>query len=131
MVSILGAVNKLGILKLWKKIQRNYYMSHISTGDPANFRPTYLLDTIYKLDSGILARKLIRVSKENNWLSVAMKGFLPAIRGIQEHTFVLELAILEAKKKKSNLFISWLDLSNTFCSILDSKPSQVYLYPRE
>ena len=57
-------------------------MSHISTDDPANVRPTYLLDTIYKLDSGILARKLIRVSKENNWISVAQKSVLLATRSI-------------------------------------------------
>ena len=76
---------------------------------------------MYKLYSGILASNLIRVSKENNWVTVEQKGFLPGITDIQEHTFIFESATLEAKKKTSNLFISCLDLSNTFGSIQNSK----------
>ena len=54
---------------------------------------------MYKLYSGILEIKLIRVSKENNWISVEQIGFLLCIGGIQAHTFVLESAIQEARNK--------------------------------
>ena len=37
--------------------------------------------------------------------------------GIQEHTFLLESAITEAKKRHDDLHIVWLDLANAFGSI--------------
>ena len=61
---------------------------------------------MYKLYSGILARKLIRISKEKNWISFEQIGFLLGIGGIQVHTFVLESAIHEAKNKIC-LFLGW------------------------
>ena len=57
------------------------------------------------------------VSTKNGWLSPEQKGFLPAVRGIQEHTHLLQSAIDEAKRAKRNLSICWLDLSNAFGSI--------------
>ena len=48
------------------------------------------------------------------------------VRGIQEYTYVLESAIQESKKKKNNLFITWMDLSNVFGSISHSKLFHIF-----
>lgn len=51
------------------------------------------------------------------WISPEQKGFLPGVRGIQEHTHVLHTSIEEAKQGKQDLTIVWLDLCNAFGSI--------------
>ena len=53
----------------------------------------------------------------HHWLSAEQKGFLPGVRGIQEHTFLLQTAIDEAKKHHGDLSVAWLDLTNAFGSI--------------
>ena len=64
MVSILGAVHKLGISKLWKenKVTLIYKKGH--TNDPSNFSQICLLNTMYILYSRMLRSKLIHISKE-------------------------------------------------------------------
>jgi hypothetical protein len=48
------------------------------------------------------------------------------MHGIQEHTMLLESAIEEAKLKKSNLIICWLDLANAFGSLLNEYLHQLF-----
>ena len=87
------------------------------TDDPGNFRPISLLNALYKLYSGILASRITRTATPHNWLSAEQKGFLPGVRGIHEHTFLLQTAIDEAKKHRGDLSVAWLDLTNAFGSI--------------
>lgn len=51
------------------------------------------------------------------WISPEQKGFLPGVRGIQEHTHILHTVIEESKRKRRNMVIAWLDLSNAFGSM--------------
>ena len=49
---------------------------------------------------------MTKIVTTHGWLSAELKGFLPGIRGIQEHMFLLQTAINEAKKNYGDLFIS-------------------------
>ena len=51
------------------------------------------------------------------WLSPEQKGFLPGVRGIQEHTQLLQTVVEEATFKRRNMSVAWLDLCNAFGSI--------------
>ena len=84
---------------------------------PSNFRPISLLRTMYKIYSGILSSRIINVTMSKEWISFQQKGFLSGLKGIQEHTFLLESAITEAKKRHDDLHILWLDVANTFGSL--------------
>jgi hypothetical protein len=111
------AVWHLGISADWK-ITRTIPI--YKKGDPAdfgNFRPIFLLSTLYKLFSGVIASRLCTVTSINGWLSAEQKGILPGAHGIQEHSILLETAIGEAKHLKRNLTICWLDLANAFGSL--------------
>ena len=110
-------VHRLGIPRTWRDSKTILIHKKEETIIPSNFRPISLLNTLYKLYSGILSSKLVSIATANDWISKEQKGFLPGVRGIQEHTYVLESAIQESKKKKNNLFITWLDSSNAFGSI--------------
>ena len=48
------------------------------------------------------------------------------MKGIQEHTFLLELAITEAKKRHDYLHIVWLDLANAFGSLPHSTLNKLF-----
>ena len=53
----------------------------------------------------------------NESISSQQKSFLPGLKRIQEHTFLLESAFTEAKKRHDDLHIVWLDLANAFGSL--------------
>ena len=54
--------------------------------DPSSFLPRCLLNTMYKLYSGILENTLTRISKENNWASIQQKFFY---RVLEENNNIL------------------------------------------
>ncbi|CAI5733073.1 unnamed protein product [Peronospora farinosa] len=54
---------------------------------PENWRPICLLPTVYKLYSGLLARRLSRWMEGNDRLPMAQKGFR-AFNGCHEHNFL-------------------------------------------
>lgn len=68
--------------------------------------------------SGAIATRLCNVARSIDWLSAEQKGFLPGVHGIQEHTMLLETAVGEAKHRKDDMAICWLDLMNAFGSLL-------------
>ena len=115
--TVLSAVHALGIPSSWKQSRTIMIHKKGDTDDPSNFRPISLLSTLYKLYSGILASRLTKTATSHGWLSAEQKGFLPGVRGIQEHTFLLQTAIDEAKKNYGDLSIAWLDLTNAFGAI--------------
>ena len=112
-----AAVWKLGIPGQWKSSKTILIFKKGDDSDISNFRPISLLSTIYKLFSSVITSKLVRVASLYEWLSPEQKGFLPGVRGIQEHTHILQSAIDDAKANKKCISICWLDLSNAFGSL--------------
>jgi hypothetical protein len=75
-----------------------------SIGQEGNHRRLrHLLSTLHKWCSISIALRLTTVAFNNSLLSLEQKGFFPGVRDIQEHTFVLELAIEEVKFKSGTL----------------------------
>ncbi|GFV08514.1 retrovirus-related Pol polyprotein from type-2 retrotransposable element R2DM [Trichonephila clavipes] len=88
-------------------------------GDPlniSNWRPISLLNTMGKIFSSVLASRLSSWATINDRLSPFQKGFREN-EGCVEHNFLLEQAIVEAKRSRSDLALAWLDLENAFGSI--------------
>ena len=114
---IFSRVWELGIPEGWKVSRTVPIFKKGCTDDLVNFRPISLLCTQYKILSGLISQKLCATAADLRWISDEQKGFLPGIHGIQEHTQVLQAAVEEAKNKKRDLSITWLDLSNAFGSV--------------
>lgn len=85
-------------------------------GDIGNWRPICLLNTIFKMFSKCLTRRLTAWISANDVLCKAQKGFL-AHDGVQEHNFILQTLISDAKLTSSDILITWLDISDAFGSI--------------
>ncbi|GFR30372.1 retrovirus-related Pol polyprotein from type-2 retrotransposable element R2DM [Trichonephila clavata] len=81
-----------------------------------NWHPISLSDTIYKLFSKCLTRKLSESCETHEALSPAQKGFSP-FDGVLEHNFIVSQHIEAARRLKKEKFIAWLDISNAFGSV--------------
>ena len=115
--AIFKVVHELGIPKNWKVGKTVLIHKKGCLEDAFNFRPITLLCTLYKLYSSILASKLVKVATDLKWISQEQKGFIPGLKGIQEHTYLLESCVGEARKNHKPLFMAWLDLRNAFGSL--------------
>ena len=88
-------------------------------GDPeevTNWRPIAILRTIYKLYTGVLAKRTTQWLINNKVLSPAQKGFLP-FDGVFEHNYTLQRKLDKARTEKGEFLASWIDFSNAFGSI--------------
>ncbi|GFS36613.1 retrovirus-related Pol polyprotein from type-2 retrotransposable element R2DM [Trichonephila inaurata madagascariensis] len=81
-----------------------------------NWRPIALSNTIYKLFTKFLARKLAEWCEEHSILSPAQKGFTP-YDGVIEHNFLINTHLDRARSAQGNAFLAWLDVSNAFGSV--------------
>jgi ribonuclease HI len=102
------ALWKVGIVRLIHK-----------KGDPTkptNWRPICLQPTIYKLYSGLLARRLSRWLEGNNLLPMAQKGFR-SFNGCHEHNFVATTLLDQTRRLHRKLYQVWYDLQNAFGSL--------------
>ena len=100
----------------WKR--SNTILIH-KGGDPAdikNWRPISLQNTIYKLYSAAIGKRLSSWAQLNNILSGSQKGFLPC-EGCLEHNFLLTSVLQDSRRRRSPICITWLDLSNAFPSV--------------
>ncbi|GFT64734.1 retrovirus-related Pol polyprotein from type-1 retrotransposable element R2, partial [Nephila pilipes] len=81
-----------------------------------NWRPITLSNSIYKLFSKCLARRLQDWCGMHNIISPCQKGFTP-FHGVVEHNFVIGQHLEAARRSHTESFLVWLDISNAFGSI--------------
>ncbi|KAG2977827.1 hypothetical protein PC120_g25427 [Phytophthora cactorum] len=84
--------------------------------DPANWRPICLQQAIYKLYTGVLARRLVRWMDANDRHAPGQKGFR-AVNGCGEHNFLAATLIDHARRKHRPLYEVWYDFRNAFGSV--------------
>ncbi|GFT23008.1 transposon TX1 uncharacterized 149 kDa protein, partial [Nephila pilipes] len=81
-----------------------------------NWRPIALSNTIYKLFTKCITRKLQDWCSLHDVLSPAQKGFTP-YDGVIEHNFLLSQHLELARRNGSDSLLAWLDISNAFGSV--------------
>ncbi|GFT57464.1 retrovirus-related Pol polyprotein from type-2 retrotransposable element R2DM, partial [Nephila pilipes] len=81
-----------------------------------NWRPISLSNSIYKLFTKCLARRLQDWCGMHDILSPCQKGFTP-FDGVVEHNFVIGQHLEIARRSHTESFLVWLDISNAFGSI--------------
>ncbi|XP_067132582.1 uncharacterized protein [Centruroides vittatus] len=84
--------------------------------DISNWRPISLSCTIGKLYTACLANRLLKWCEQNDRLSPAQKGFVH-YEGCQDHNYILQTTIQDARRQRKSCHIAWLDLCNAFGSI--------------
>lgn len=99
---------------------KNSTTIHIHKGeDPANiqiWRPISLQNTIYKLYTAVISKRLSSWAPFNNIFSWSQIGFI-LCEGCLEHNFLLTSVFQDSRRRRAPVCISWLDLSNAFPSV--------------
>ncbi|GFR25051.1 retrovirus-related Pol polyprotein from type-2 retrotransposable element R2DM [Trichonephila clavata] len=84
--------------------------------DVTNWRPIALSNTLYKLFTKCMTRKLAEWCEDHEVFSNAQKGFTP-YDGVIEHNFLLSQHFENARAGHSESLAAWIDISNAFGSI--------------
>ena len=87
-------------------------------GDPmdiACYRPVCLLDTVYKVLSGILTDRLYRLCEKHGLLDPSQEGFR-RLRSTQRQVQGLHWAIEEKARRGASLYLAFLDFDSAFNS---------------
>uniref|UniRef100_A0AAV1V710 Reverse transcriptase domain-containing protein n=1 Tax=Peronospora matthiolae TaxID=2874970 RepID=A0AAV1V710_9STRA len=83
---------------------------------PTNWRPICLQPAIYKLYSGLLAKRLSCWLELNHRLPMAQKGFRE-FNGCHEHNFLATTMLDQTRRSRRKLYQVWYDLRNAFGSL--------------
>ena len=123
---ILGHVFKL-LVKIWKsgKIPPQWRTGKVilipksdKISIPSGCRPIVLSNASGKIFFQVIARRLFKFLVSNNYLKTSVqKGFLPRISGCVEHTQALMETLQDAKRRKQEITVCWLDLANAYGSV--------------
>lgn len=82
-----------------------------------NWRPIALSNTASKIYTSVLAARLRRWADANDRISRSQKGFATGIDGCGEHNYTVQAAIGDARSKRRECCIAWLDLRNAFGNV--------------
>ena len=84
--------------------------------DVGNWRPIAILDTVYRIFSKLMNKRLMRWIREGNLMSNVQKA-IGQPDGCSEHNFILTSIEEEAKRNKKSVHMVWLDLTDAFGSV--------------
>ncbi|MCG8431804.1 MAG: hypothetical protein MJA29_11610 [Candidatus Omnitrophica bacterium] len=83
-----------------------------------SFRPISLLNVEGKIYFGVIAHRLTRFLMANEYIDTTVqKAGVPEFPGCLEHAQMIWRAIQEAKQRKKELHVVWLDLANAYGSV--------------
>ena len=115
------------MVKIWnsRKIPAQWRVGKVilipkssNTTSPSGCRPIVLSNASGKLFFQVIAKRLLKYLVSNNYLKTSIqKGFLPRISGCVEHTQALMEALQDAKRRKKEINVCWLDLANAYGSV--------------
>ena len=94
-------------------------VSSPSENKPSDFRPIALLNVEGKIFFSLVSKRLEAHLIHNNKFidNSIQKGCMEKIPGCWEHLSMVWHALKEARAKKSNLAVIWLDIANAYGSI--------------
>ena len=102
----------------WMTAEGVYIPKEQNSSDINQFRPISLLNVEGKIFFSVMASRLTKYLKENEYLDVSVqKGGIPGVPGCVEHATMIWDAIQRAKSEKRNLDVIWLDLANAYGSV--------------
>ena len=113
-----GMWKKNSISKEWRKAEGIFIPKEEGAEDVEKFRTISLLNVEGKLFFGLKAERLLKYALANGCIDTTIqKGGVPEMSGCLEHTAVISQLIREAKEKKGDLVVTWLDIANAYGSL--------------
>ena len=87
------------------------------TDEARNYRPITCLPTYYKFITLILTDKIYKHVCDNDILPFEQKGIRRKSRGCKDHLLLDKFICEEAKRKKRNLSMMWIDYKKAYDSV--------------
>jgi len=79
-----------------------------------NYRPITCLPLMWKLLTGTIYEHLYQHLEENNIIPPEQKGCRKGTRGTKDHLLIDKLILKQAKQKKKDLSMAWIDYKKAF-----------------
>lgn len=106
------------VVEQWRRAEGVWIPKEENSTTLDQFRVISLLNTEGKIFFGVLSRRITKYVLANNYIDKSVqKGGIPGMPGCLEHTGVLTQLIRDAREKKSDLTVLWLDLANAYGSM--------------
>merc|ERR1712039_801923 len=102
----------------WREADGVFIPKEENASTVEKFRTISLLNVEGKLFFSLKSERILDFALANEYIDTSIqKGGVPGVSGCLEHTAVVSQLIREAKKKKKNLVVTWLDIANAYGSI--------------
>lgn len=85
--------------------------------DPSNYRPITCLNTTWKLLTSIITKTITNHLKDNNLIAEEQKGNKSETKGTKDHLLMDKTTVKDAKRRKTNLSMCWIDYKKAFDSV--------------
>ena len=106
------------ISEAWREAEGIFIPKEDDAKAVEKFRTISLLNVEGKLFFALKADRITDFVTKNNFINTSIqKGGIPKVSGCLEHTAILSQLIKEAKAKKRNLVVTWLDIANAYGSM--------------
>ena len=97
---------------------------HSKGNIPSNYRPITCLSTVWKFLTSVLRLVLYRHLDSVSAIPFQQKGGTYNAKGSKDHLIVDRFVMSEAKRRRKNLYMAWLDVKKAY----DSVPHDWILY---
>jgi hypothetical protein len=84
---------------------------------PSNYRPITCLPTTFKLMTAILAEAIQNYLEENKLIPWEQKGNRRNSRGTKDQLLIDKMILRNARRRKTNLHVAWIDYKKAFDSV--------------
>ncbi|KAK0135439.1 Retrovirus-related Pol polyprotein from type-1 retrotransposable element R2 [Merluccius polli] len=102
----------------WRRAEGCFVPKERGSSQISQFRTISFLSVEGKIFFSVLARRMSTYMTQNGYIDTSIqKGAIEGFSGCLEHTGVISQLIQEAKEKKGNLTVVWLDFANAYGSI--------------
>lgn len=88
-----------------------------ATEDPANYRPITCLQTIYKIITSAITKKIAAHLSEYNILTEEQKGCKKRSQGCKEQLVIDSVIMKQVEKEQRNIHIAYIDYKKAFDSV--------------
>ena len=110
-----GMWRKNTVSRAWRKAEGIFIPKTEGAKDIGKFRTISLLNVEGKLFFALKSDRITKYVMANHYIdSGIQKGGIPGVSVCLEHTAILSQLIKEAKEKKKDLVVTWLDIANAY-----------------
>ena len=100
----------------WKESKTSLLLKGGDKAELSNWRPIAITETLYRLYTKLLAKRLLFICDRDALLSPLQKGFL-SFNGCADHNFVVQSMLDSSRMKCKDFHAVWLDISKAFDSV--------------